>query len=40
MLRCGTVQLNHRPGDKAGNFKVVERSVHEAYGAGSRSGLS
>ncbi len=34
VLRCGTVQFNHRPGDKAANMQVVERYAREAHRAG------
>lgn len=34
MLRCGTVQFNHKPGDKAANMKVVERYAQAAHGSG------
>lgn len=34
MIRCGTVQFQHRPGDKAYNLGVVERYCREAANLG------
>jgi len=33
MVKCGVVQFNHRPGDKAANFKIIEHYAAAAFAA-------
>jgi len=34
MVKCGVVQFNHRPGEKAANFKIIEHYAAAAFAAG------